>query len=935
MSRTITDTVLYKKLLHKETMGNDISPLSSSIAQHLQKVTETLLGEVCTYMSDYTLHNMDHVVNVLDIINDIIPDEVDLNRSELTILIYAAALHDIGMLINRDDAVQLTETEAYSHILAEFDKDTPESDILSELIRRTHVDRSCEYIDKFKQDLHLYHLDFEIEGIDFRKHLKNIILAHALPVSELTDNNYPTNALIGKERVNVKYLALLLRMGDILDFDKSRTPLFLLEHRKIRNVKSISEWEKHLSINGFSISSTQIEFQAECHSAEIHRCVLDFLSYIEYERKETMECIRKMNNPERYLELNDTITCQVDSDGSYIYEDLDISFDYRKVLSILMGTELYSSAEIFLRELLQNAYDACFVRKELSIKSGDGTYLPYINLHFDSKNKILSVEDNGIGMDMSSVKNYVTKIGSSYYKSKEFQSELIDYTPISNFGIGILSCFMVSNSIQIESLRYSVSLAAREPINITLNFDNSFVERRPSSRTTTGTKISLSIHDKFVEELSFEKLQQIVEDNTAYQSIPINLSFDEKQIVLNKQCISVPSISGHSGIETIYVDNDILEGYLLLYGIEHQSLVKYHKICQQGFKINGIHGNTFGLKPSFLQFMGFDINIKTKMLSTKASRDNIIKDEAFYNLQDMISSMVLDHYREKPSALIRYLESGTHNILSSRQAEFDFLAENIKYTVFDIKNKLILQDFPLFFELKKQRKACKIAFLSYYLYCKNPEAYLKELIPNCDYILWAALDMHYFIQLAKPYCTDISEVITETPGLVYHLITYDFSKDVSLKDYSDKYSFEEITRGANIISSKQIFCYITNNQYNFMQLSFNKQHPWGKLFVEHCEDLCIKKATITLKENIVSCMLANPKIPLKELIEYSGEYSRMIHNTCDHSISTINIFSSEILEGINCYLYRMIDSALLEQYGLNDRPLTIEDFVSWWFAKKS
>lgn len=929
MGRNITDTELFGQLLRLEESKTYITPISSVIAQHLQKTSELLLGEIGTYMSNYTLHNIDHVVNILDIINDIIPDKVKLNRSELTLLVYAVALHDMGMLINRDDATQLKDTEEYRHLLAEFDKDTPESDILSELIRRTHVDRSCEYIDKFKENLNLYHLDFEIDGIDFRKHLKNIILAHALPVSKLTDDKYPTDALIGKERVNVKYLALLLRMGDILDFDKSRTPLFLLEHRKVRNTKSVSEWEKHLSINGCSISSTRIEFQAECHSAEIHRCVLDFLSYIEYERKETMECIRKMATTDRYLELNDNIRFRVDSDGSYIYEDLDISFDYKKVLSILMGTELYSSAEVFLRELLQNAYDACFVRKELSVKSGDITYLPRVKVHFDSKNKILSVEDNGIGMDMSSIKNYVTKIGNSYYKSKEFQSELIDYTPISNFGIGILSCFMVSNSIHIDSLRYSTVLTAREPINITLNLDNSFVERRPSSRTTTGTKISLYVHDKFAKELSIEKIQKIIEDSTAYQSIPIQLSVDDNQITLERTCISVPAIKGHPGIDVIHVDNDIIEGYLILYGGEHQSLVNSHKICQQGFKINGRGG--IGLKPEFLRFMGYDINIKGKLLLTKASREGIIKNADFDKLQALISNVILENYKDKTSSLIRYIEDGTHNIISYHQQEFDFLSKNINFTVIDIKNGEVINNCPLFSKLRENGKTLKVAFLSPLLYKTNPQQYLQAIMPHCDFIVLATLNMHLFIQLANPYCTKSFEVIADAPGLVYHLIEYDFSRNVCLSDYTDKYSYSDINQYSQLVYTKQIFCYITNNQYNFLHLSFNKLHPWGKLFVERHDDLCIKKASIVLKENIESAILRDICLPLKKIIEYPGEYSRLHSNTCDHSKKTIGIFDPQIIDSINTYLFKTIDHELLQEYGLLDKPLTTDDFISWWF----
>lgn len=138
------------------------------------------------------------------------------------------------------------------------------------------------------------------------------------------------------------------------------------------------------------------------------------------------------------------------------------------------------------------------------MKSGDDAYQPHISIHFDSKKRILSIKDNGIGMDMSSIKNYVTKISNSYYQSKEFQSELVDYIPISNFGIGILSCFMVSDAINIDSLRYSSVLGKREPINITLNLNNSFVERKPSFRSITGTKISLYIHKRFETELTID-----------------------------------------------------------------------------------------------------------------------------------------------------------------------------------------------------------------------------------------------------------------------------------------------------------------------------------------------------------------------------------------------------------------------------------------------
>ena len=54
------------------------------------------------------------------------------------------------MLANRDEAEELKKSHEFKRILAEYDRDADENEILSELIRRNHVTRSCEYVDKFK-----------------------------------------------------------------------------------------------------------------------------------------------------------------------------------------------------------------------------------------------------------------------------------------------------------------------------------------------------------------------------------------------------------------------------------------------------------------------------------------------------------------------------------------------------------------------------------------------------------------------------------------------------------------------------------------------------------------------------------------------------------------------------------------------------------------
>lgn len=657
----ISETALYKSLCSCEPEDNHLQ--SSTISTHLQNVTENLLGEIGAFMPDYTLHNMCHVINVLNNISHLIPPEVELNRSELILIIYAAALHDMGMLANRDEAEELKKSQDFKKILAEYDRDADESEILSELIRRNHVTRSCEYIDKFKADYAKYKLDFEIDGVDFRTHLKNIIQAHELDVAELDSTRYPESALIGHDHVNVLYLALLLRLGDILDFDKTRVPLCLLEHKKIKNKVSISEWEKHLSIDGNCITDTSIEFQATCHSASTQRHVLDFLAYIEKERKDTMECISRMSHKDRFLKLSAPVKQTVNSDGTYIYKELELTFDYKKVLSILMGTELYSSPEIFLRELLQNSYDACYTRAELEQRS-QNAYLPKVNISYDSNTHILSVEDNGIGMNMDSIENYILKIGNSYYKSKEFQSELLKYSPVSNFGIGILSCFMVSECIHIESLRFTTGLEAKEPVDIKLHLDNPFVECLPTKKATIGTKISLTVHEKFWSDLSIDAIVKIIKDNTAHQRIPITVSCDGNETTVCEQEILAPNFSKYPDIITIKVINDEIEGYLVIYSYGNQSVVKLSKLCQQGFRINKKDGGALPtFAPAYIPFLGYDINLKHRLLSTKASREGVVEDDQFERLQKMVRSFVLDYFKNNKDVFLKYLAPGTGNIL--------------------------------------------------------------------------------------------------------------------------------------------------------------------------------------------------------------------------------------------------------------------------------
>jgi HSP90 family molecular chaperone len=63
----------------------------------------------------------------------------------------------------------------------------------------------------------------------------------------------------------------------------------------------------------------------------------------------------------------------------------------------------------------------------------------------------LIVSDNGAGMDEDIIERYFTKIGESFYRSSEFLEQDLGFTPVSELGIGFLSCFMIADKVVVET----------------------------------------------------------------------------------------------------------------------------------------------------------------------------------------------------------------------------------------------------------------------------------------------------------------------------------------------------------------------------------------------------------------------------------------------------------------------------------------------------
>jgi hypothetical protein len=161
-----------------------------------------------------------------------------------------------------------------------------------------------------------------------------------------------------------------------------------------------------------------------------------------------------------------------------------------------MGTKLYGNPEVALRELLQNSIDACLLRQSQEMKWGN-PYNPVIKVkyHVEGNDKILEVDDNGTGMDEYIIDNYYSRVGSSFYTSTDFfnlQFETnSDFVPTSRFGIGILSCFMVADTLIVDTKRITAPYKSSTPLNITVEGQESIFWITEGARDVPGTTTKL------------------------------------------------------------------------------------------------------------------------------------------------------------------------------------------------------------------------------------------------------------------------------------------------------------------------------------------------------------------------------------------------------------------------------------------------------------
>ncbi|MBY0463541.1 MAG: molecular chaperone HtpG, partial [Burkholderiales bacterium] len=196
----------------------------------------------------------------------------------------------------------------------------------------------------------------------------------------------------------------------------------------------------------------------------------------------------------------------------------------------LVTHSLYSNKEIFLRELVSNASDACD-KLRFEALNNDALFEDAPNLDvrvsFDKEAKTLTITDNGIGMSAQEAIDHLGTIAKS--GTKEFMSRMSgdqkkDAQLIGQFGVGFYSGFIVADKITVESRR--AGLTAAEGVRWISGGTGDF-EVEAIDRPARGTSVTLHLRDDASEYLSHWKLKTIVSKYSDHISLPILMQKEE------------------------------------------------------------------------------------------------------------------------------------------------------------------------------------------------------------------------------------------------------------------------------------------------------------------------------------------------------------------------------------------------------------------------
>lgn len=472
-----------------------------------KKLVPRALSLIAGIFPHYSMHDQSHSETIINNIVRIVGEDVieKFTAIDIWLLLTSAYYHDIGMAIPADRIEEALKSKDFLSYISDIQSDSSHplylyashfkeehrqlvlkdssfniniydsvKFLLADYFRRFHANRSEQIIINPEKEISLN----SPRGVIPQRLIKilgAICASHTEDFNKVLD--LPQNEVgIDINDAHPRYIACLLRLGDLLDLDNNRFSDVFLRSVKSIPKDSLLHKEKHFSITHFSVNTTTIDITASCDDYNVATITQ---SWFEYIRQEIVNQMLNWNNivPNKsmgYLPTIKNLKVNLNT-WRYIHDKEKPRFqvDNEQALQLLKGAGLYQTPWQCLREILQNSVDASLLRLWLEKNENDDFSSPNdskllnmlenypINVTIEEVSKNdnedmewkITVEDNGIGLSINDLE-YLSITGSS--RKNKIRNQIISempewLQPSGEFGIGFQSIFMITDLVHINT----------------------------------------------------------------------------------------------------------------------------------------------------------------------------------------------------------------------------------------------------------------------------------------------------------------------------------------------------------------------------------------------------------------------------------------------------------------------------------------------------
>jgi len=630
----------------------------------IEKRSKSLLTYTAAAFPHFTPHDFTHGEYVVENLNWLMPDDIKptLNDYEIFFVIVAAWLHDWGMVCKQGE--------------------TPEG------VRDVHHRRTEENFQ------HMY------DKLGLNQHEASIIgrIARGHRVEDLRSDLFDPQFYSLNVRIDIRFLAAVLRLADECDITHNRVPE-LLYYSLNPEGASEERFKSHLSISGIGKSAPhKIEFNAialDPRGAQTLRALRD---EIQKEVDHVKGILSEHKIPIEYVDAH------IYARG-FIDKPISFRLDESRITQLLIGEALYSRKDVAIRELLANSVDACRLRKCSQL-----SYSPEIRIY--KQGNRLVVQDNGIGMDYEKALNFLATKGFSYYTSDEFGKirHQLDFDPISRWGLGILSCFLIASEILIETKK-----EGKDPCRFVITNVGEGWRYEQGSLKEPGTVVTLTLND----EGRKMDLEQVVRYYLKASVVPIFCGKDTTDPTKFEWTVQDDYVQ--RGIK--WLDHEVK--------VEWQDKYDDEEVSVRFYKIPGI------LSYLFIANQGFFVEENNQLLPIPTGSIVLLNTNKELFDVDISREKIRDdtpkfhRLRNKwPEILIRFMEKGRQRTLKELGRSFinDVISYQLVMEGYELPIQLVLEF--LFSELRARKISESIAPFRDFMVCRLPQLLLTAQGPT-------------------------------------------------------------------------------------------------------------------------------------------------------------------------------------------------------------